>query len=248
MHELDEFEDALIERFRDHPVLAHATLLPDDDFAAILLQRRFVSLAFTPAYDLAIDLLQDEAGRRIARVILREEYPDGSGHAPSHREDMVADLLRLGVSRRVLVGTGPTAATKKIIGDTFELIADAGRHEDSDLRLLTLLRFWGEVLVSVEYGRLWPRMEPLLTHEGENRSRFYHPHHVHDAKTHPLSAVSLLSGSHADRLAARLGELLSRETSTEVFRAVEERALQLKLGFYDQFRPAVERVGAGLTR
>ncbi|MFI5668492.1 hypothetical protein [Streptomyces sp. NPDC051704] len=242
LHALDGFEDALIERFRAHPVLANATGIPEEDFAALLLQRRFVSLAFTPCYDLAIDLLSDEAGLRIARVILREEYPDGHGHTPSHREDMTHDMRRLGISRSALVASRPTADTQEVIRDTLELIADAGGHADADLRLLTILRFWGEVLVSVEYGRLWERMAPLLTEEGRNRSRFYFPHHVHDAKTHSLATVSLLSGSHSDRLAARVTELLAQEASTARFRELEERALHLKTRFYDQFLPAVDRL------
>ncbi|GAA2409853.1 hypothetical protein GCM10010420_43100 [Streptomyces glaucosporus] len=245
MRELDEFEDGLIERFREHPVLANIPLLPDGDFAALLLQRRFVSLAFTPAYDLAIDLLRDETGLRIARVILREEYPDGSGSTRSHREDMKDDLLRLGIPRRALVESRPTEATRRVLDETFELIADAGRHDDADLRLLTILRFWGEVLVSVEYGRLWERMEPLLTQNGENRSRFYYPHHVHDAKAHPLTDASLLSTTHSDRLATRISELLARgEGSADCFRETEERALRLKTSFYDQFLPALERAPA----
>ncbi|WP_328620023.1 hypothetical protein [Streptomyces sp. NBC_00354] len=242
LHDLDRFEDALIERFKEHPVLANVTGLPDEDFAELLLQRRFVSLAFTPSYDLAIDLLRDEAGLRIARVILREEYPDGSGRTPSHREDMTQDMSRLGISRSALVASRPTAETRQAIEDTLELIADAGGHANADLRLLTVLRFWGEVLVSVEYGRLWERMAPLLTDEGRNRSRFYYPHHVHDAKTHSLATLSLLSGSHSDRLATRVTELLAQEESTDCFRELEERALQLKTRFYDQFLPAVDRV------
>ncbi|MEU7551626.1 hypothetical protein AB0B01_04550 [Streptomyces sp. NPDC044571] len=243
LHALDAFEDALVERFKEHPVLANVAALPDEDFAALLLQRRFVSLAFTPSYDLAIDLLRDEAGLRIARVILREEYPDdGHGHTPSHREDMTEDLRRLGISRPALVASRPTARTRQVIQDTLELIADAGGHPDADLRLLTILRFWGEVLVSVEYGRLWERMAPMLTEGGKNRSRFYYPHHVHDAKTHSLATLSLLSGSHSDRLATRVTELLAHEESTAGFRELEERALHLKTAFYDQFLPALDRV------
>lgn len=247
MKELDEFEDGLIERFHAHPVLANVTLLPDDDFTAILLQRRFLSLAFTPSYDLAIDLLRDEPGLRIVRVILREEYPDDHGRTRSHREDMKEDLLRLGVARRTLVRTRPTAATKRAINDAFELISDAGGHDDADLRLLTLLRFWGEVLVSVEYGRLWERMGPLLTHDGGTRSHFYYPHHVHDAKTHPLATASSQSASHSDRLAARIRELLTHEASSHSFKEMEERALQLKVNFYNQFLPALERAEAQTT-
>lgn len=246
LHELDEFEDALIKRFEDHPVLTNITRLPEEDFAEVLLQRRFVSLAFTPSYDLAIDLLRDEEGLRIARIILREEYPDdhGHGHSPSHREDMTQDLYRLGVPREALVASRPTAATLRAITDTLGLIADAGGHEDADLRLLTVLRFWGEVLVSAEYGRLWERIGPVFTREGGNRSRFYHPHLVHDAKTHSLATVSLLSGTHSDRLATRVTELLAREETTERFKEMEERTLLLKTGFYDQFLPALDRVAA----
>ncbi|MCZ4126013.1 hypothetical protein [Streptomyces sp. H39-S7] len=243
MRDLDEFEDALIGRFKEHPVLTNIALLSDDDFAEVLLQRRFVSLAFTPSYDLAIDLLRDEAGLRIARIILREEYPDGHGHRPSHREDTTADLHRLGVPRAALVASRPTATTLRAIADTFELIADAGGHDNADLRLLTILRFWGEVLVSVEYGQLWQRMEPLLNRDGENHSRFYYPHHVHDAKTRSLATVPLLSGTHSDRLAARVTELLAFEQSTNCFMELEEQALQLKVDFYDQFLPALDRVG-----
>jgi hypothetical protein len=237
MRDLDEFEDDLIERFKRHPVLADVPSLDDAGFAALLLQRRFLSLAFTPAYDLAIDLLEDEVGLRLARVILREEYPDAGGYTQSHREDMKDDLLRLGVSRRELVETRPTSVTSATITRTLDLIAEAGRHGNSDLRLLIILRFWGEILVSVEYGQLWRRMEPLLTHDGENRSRFYYPHLMHDAKAHPLATASLLSTTHADQLGMRLSELLAAGDAGECFRETEQAILRLKLDFYDQFAP-----------
>jgi hypothetical protein len=240
---LDAHEDGLIARFRAHPVLAHLGRLRDADFEAILLQRRFLSLAFTPAYDLAIDLLQDEGARRIARSILREEYPDGSGHTRSHREDMKEDLFALGITRQVFVTSEPTAATRRAIVGTLELIADAGRHDDADLRLVTLLRFWGEILVAVEYARMWERMAPSFTTGGGSSSRFYYPHHIHDAKAHPLAGVSLLSTSHSDRLATRLVDLLAQAPSSASFVATETRALRLKESFYDQFLVHLDRRG-----
>ncbi len=246
MEELDRFEDELIGRYAQHPVLANIARFSEEDFAAVLLQRRFLSLAFTPAYDLAIDLLRDEEGLRIARVILREEYPHSRGMR-SHREDMTADMYRLGVSREALVHTRPTPATKLAIDATFDLIADAGTHEDADLRVLTILRFWGEILVSVEYGRLWERMEPHFEQDGENVSRFYHPHHFHDAKKESLATADLLATTHADRLATRVWAYLGNggAGAADSFREMEERSLQIKVDFYDQFLPALERVGAG---
>ena len=237
--QLDVLEDGLIARFRDHPVLANLPQLGDDQFHTVLLQRRFLSLAFTPAYDLAIDLLADEGALRIARSILREEYPDGSGHTRSHREDMKEDMLELGVPRRALVESQPTEATRRAITGTFDLIAAAGRSDEADLRLVTILRFWGEILVAVEYTRMWERMEAAFTAGGGNRSRFYYPHHVHDAKAHPLASVSLLSTSHSDRLATRLMALLARAPDATPFEEAEEQALRVKESFYDQFRAYV---------
>lgn len=69
---------------------------------------------------------------------------------------------------------------------------------------------------------------------------------VHDAKTHSLATVSMLSDTHSDRLAARVTDLLGRGDRAEGadrangFRETEERALRLKAGFYDQFLPALD--------
>lgn len=52
---------------------------------------------------------------------------------------------------------------------------------------------------------MWGRTEPLLTGDGENRSRFCYPHHWHDAERHSLESVNLLSTSHPDRLAPDYG-------------------------------------------
>lgn len=235
MQELDRLEDDLIEQLKQHPVLANIETLPDSDFTAVLLQRRFLSLAFTPSYDLAIDLLRDEEGMRIARVILREEYPDSTGYTPSHREDMKCDMLMLGVSRSDLIETRPTRETEQTITDTVSLITASGRGEYADVGLLTILRFWGEVLVSIEYGELWRRMRHALTSGDENRSRFYYPHHVHDAKKRSLATASLPSSTHSDRLGARLRELLVSGEAKSCFMKAEKEILRLRLQFYNQF-------------
>ncbi|GAB2983649.1 hypothetical protein [Saccharothrix stipae] len=239
MKELDHFEDELIERFRSHPVLAAMDDLPEQDFHAVLLQRRFVSHTFTSAYDLAIDLLTDERAVEIARVIIREEYPHDRGEAltPSHREDMKTDLLGLGVTWRQFVESRPTEVTEKTNKDTWSLILDAGAAELANLELVTVLRFWGEVLVSVEYGRMWPRIARRLVVDGENRSTFYYPHYKHDAKTHPLADASPLSLTHSDKLGMRLSQLADSPAAWDAFKRVETEILELKTGFYDQFLP-----------
>jgi hypothetical protein len=235
MDDLDAFEDDLIDRFRSHPVLQAVPSLGADEFHKVLLQRRFLSLAFTPAYDLAIDLLTDEQGLELARVILREEYPGPEGRTRSHREDMKEDLLWFGISRPSLVGSRPSQPTLHAINSIMELISDAGSHEHADACLLTILRFWGEVLVSAEYGVFWPRMAPLLSEGGKIRSVFYYPHYVHDAKATSLAATSLLSSTHSDQLGMRLWQLLSTPAARAGFREMETRILEHKLAFYDQF-------------
>jgi hypothetical protein len=156
---------------------------------------------------------------------------------------MKEDLFELGITRQAFVTSKPTAATRRAIVGTLELVADAGRRDDADLRLVTLLRFWGEILVAVEYGRMWERMAPSFATGGGSSSRFYYPHHMHDAKAHPLTGVSLLSTSHSDRLATRLVDLLSRAPSGAPFTATETRALRLKESFYDQFLVHIDRRG-----
>jgi hypothetical protein len=224
MKDLDEFEDVLIEQFRKHPVLRSLETLPEPDLHTVLLQRRFLSLAFTMAYDLAIDLLTDE-----------QEYPGDTtpGSTPSHREDMMTDILRLGVPRAALVRSRKSPATAASIDATMELIATAGDSKYADVELLTILRFWGEVLVSVEYGELWRRIGPVLG----DKSVFYYPHHVHDGKSRPLAAASPLSLTHSDQMGLRLVQLIDSTAARQRFRDAEQAVVDVKTAFYDQFLP-----------
>lgn len=52
--------------------------------------------------------------------------------------------------------------------------------------------------------------------------------------------VSLLSTTRVDRLGRCLSELRAREPLFEGFQEMEERALRLETGFYDQFPPMLE--------
>jgi hypothetical protein len=234
VRDLDEFEDNLIAEFRGHPVLRDIETVPEETLHEILLQRRFVSLAFTPAYDLAIDLLTDEQAIRTARVILREEYPEGTtpGGTPSHREDMVTDLLAVGIDRSALLRSRKSPATAAAVEASLELIATAGESKYADVELITLLRFWGEVLVSVEYGELWRRIGPVLG----RGSVFYYPHLVHDAKSQPLVAEPAQSQTHSDQLGLRLVQLLDSPEAQQRFRVIEQATIGIKAAFYDQFR------------
>lgn len=235
MVHLDGFEATLIEQFKQHPTLRGIELLSDTDFICVLLQRRFLSFTFTAMYDFAIDLLHDKTSIQIVRRILREEYPDSNGYSPSHREDLKDDLLQLGVTKKNIAETRPTQATLQTIERTISLVVGVELDEFTDLRLLTILRFWGEVLVSVEYGEYWRRIAKQLVTENKNRSRFYYPHYVHDAKKQPLAEVSSRSSTHADRLGVRLKQMLNSTQAEKCFMEMEQKIFQSRMEFYDQF-------------
>ncbi len=229
----DAVEDELLARFTAHPVFVHIEQIGQDAFLEVLLQRRFLSLMFPVMYDIGIDGLTDPTAVKVVREILREEYPDPSGATPSHREDLVADLVTLGATRAQVLASRPTAVTRAVIDRSFALLAEA-TEGDSDLELMTIIRFWGEVLVSVEYGEYWRRMAGRFA-AAKVPSRFYHPHHHHDGRD-PLATAGEDSLTHSGRLGACLVRLLAGEDGAERFAATEARVLALRLEFYDQFR------------
>ncbi len=234
----DAAEDELLERFTAHPLFTQIERLTQPAFLEVLLQRRFLSLLFPVMYDIGIDGLTDPAAITLVREILREEYPDPSGATPSHREDLVADLLALGATREQILGARPSAATAEVVQDTLALMLEAA-DSGEDVDVLTVLRFWGEVLVSVEYAEFWRRMAPQFA-AARTRSCFYRPHHHHDGRD-PLGSATDAATTHSGRLGACLVRLLADDGSEERFVAIEQRVLALRLDFYDQFAPAVSR-------
>jgi hypothetical protein len=229
----DGIEGELLAQFLAHPLFAAVPRLDRAAFLEVLLQRRFLSLLFPVVYDVGIDGLGDEAARRLVREILREEYPDATGATPSHREDLVADLLVLGASRGQILAARPTAATTAVVEQTLGLALGAAAAP-GDAAVLTVLRFWGEVLVSVEYGEFWRPMAAVFEDAGA-ASRFYHPHHHHDGRE-PLAAASDSSATHSGRLGACLARLLAQDADAGAqFARVERAVLATRMRFYDQF-------------
>jgi len=228
----DEHEAELLARFSAHALVRGIEDLGHDEFLDVLLQRRFLSLQFPVMYDIGIDGLTDPTAIALVREILREEYPDASGSTPSHRENLVTDLLALGATRQQVLGSRPTSVTTAVIEETLALMFDAARS-CSDLRILTILRFWGEVLVSVEYGEFWGRMDPLFAAAGVT-SRFYRPHHHHDGRE-PLASASPSDQTHSGRLGACLAPLLAAGAAVEELARTEDQVLASRMRFYDQF-------------
>jgi hypothetical protein len=233
----DRAEQRLLSRLTSHPLLREAGALSHEQLIEVLLQRRFISMIFTPIYDMGIDALSMAAALQVAREIVREEYPDGK---PSHREDLVVDLLALGATRRQILGCRPTATTTATLIETFELMSEAGAAGD-DIGVLGILRFWGEVVVAVEYEQFWKAIRPhFLT--STRPSRFYEAHYTHDG-CEPLATASLKT--HSGRLGVCLRELLISHSTTDALANVQTRVIESRLRFYDQFRGAAGQPSNG---
>jgi hypothetical protein len=104
-------------------------------------------------------------------------------------------------------------------------------QDSHDLKVLAFLRFAKEVLVSVEYGALWPRLQRMGL--SENTSRFYWPHFTHDQKNAPLHAMR--GGSHSDALGLQLVRMLSSPDKIASVKGWTQKSFELRGSLFAQF-------------
>jgi hypothetical protein len=238
---LNNQERQHIASLRAHPILANVAALSWDDLLALLLQRRFLSLSIVNVYEYVIDALESEAIKATVRLILHEEYPRNTRGVPlaSHRELLFRDLLHLGASREQILNTAESAETRQVRLASLEALQNCLNQPHSDLALIAFLRFWAEVLVSVEYECLWPRLSERLAHgpaaDGV-RSEFFYYHMIHDRRQSDIGAEQLLGGlTHSQELARHMAELINNEAALQIAISQVERAWELKDRFYRQF-------------
>ena len=240
---LNNQERQHIARLRAHPLLANIAALSGDDLLALLLQRRFLSLSIVNVYEFVIDALASEPIKATVRLILHEEYPRNTRGVPlaSHRELLFRDLLHLGASREQILSTPESADTRQVRLASLEALQSCLFQPHSDLALITFLRFWAEVLVSVEYECLWPRLSQRLAHgpaaDGV-RSEFFYYHMIHDRRQSDIGTEHLLGGlTHSQELARHMAELISSEEALQIAICQVDNAWNLKDRFYRQFLP-----------
>ena len=240
---LNNQERQHIARLRAHPLLANIAALSGDDLLALLLQRRFLSLSIVNVYEFVIDALSSEPIKATVRLILHEEYPRNTRGVPlaSHRELLFRDLLHLGASREQILSTPESADTRQVRLASLEALQSCLFQPHSDLALITFLRFWAEVLVSVEYECLWPRLSQRLAHgpaaDGV-RSEFFYYHMIHDRRQSDIGTEQLLGGlTHSQELARHMAELISSEEALQIAICQVDNAWNLKDRFYRQFLP-----------
>ncbi len=243
---LNRHETLRIAQFQAH-LLSRSDGLPWDGLLALLIQRRHLSLSIVNVYEFVIDALDDEAIKAAVRLILHEEFPRNTkGVAlPSHRELLFQDLLSLGASREQILTTAESSITGSVRHESQERLMGCLTQPHHELALICFLRFWAEVLVSVEYTCLWPRLSERLSHAqapDRSKSEFFYYHMIHDRRQSDIGADTLLGGlTHAEELARQISKLIPDETALACAMHQVDEACALKSRFYDQFLPG----GAG---
>ena len=231
---LDTAEQALATKLKMHKFLKEIQLISEKMFIQMLLQRRFISLSNTMVYDLIIDALMNVDAKKIIRKIVREQYTDASGNTPSVFENQIRDLLVIGVSREEILKSYPTLHTKKTIDNIVELVRKNSVIGFSDLPLLTILRFWGHVLVSEEYSILWIRMSNLFFQTSKTKSLFYYPLYAHNSRE-SLECPPFEPQTYSGEIGNILCKLIRSDKEKNLVLDTEEIILKNRLMFYDQF-------------
>ncbi|MBD2677290.1 MULTISPECIES: hypothetical protein [Nostoc] len=241
IEKINSFEISLIDKFRSHPLFTQIDAIPWQDLLEILIQRRFLSLSIVNIYEFAIDALADEQIKRTVRGILNEEFPRNTKGIPlpSHRELLFQDLLNLGATSEMILAMPETAITKMVRDESYKLMVGCLSEKYFQVGLVAFLRFWAEVLVSVEYSCLWQRISERLSNGQSNhkiRSEFYYFHMIHDSRNSDIGKENFLGGlTHSQELAIHLERLITSEDALLYCINVEDNAYQLKYKFYDQF-------------
>jgi len=239
-HKLDEQEAQLLAELRCCTIFSRNLDL--DSLQSVVLERRELSLKFTEIYDRLLEGVHDRAAQDVVREIIREEYPGpdpaGGNLGLSHREDLVHDLERLGISRSRVISHKPSRQTRGVINATFHVIHKILSKADPQLQAIAFIRFWGEVLTAVEYESLW--------HVGLSRSfkspadsTFYWFHLIHDRANRGFSDIRApgyrSAFTHSDHLTLRLADLLNQNDRVDEVMEANRKATSLKTAFYRQF-------------
>ncbi|MFN5515030.1 MAG: hypothetical protein ACK5CA_09840 [Cyanobacteriota bacterium] len=238
---LNDHEISLIIKFKSHPLFNQIDVISWQNMLTILIQRRFLSLSIVNLYEFVIDALTDESIKRTVRGILNEEFPRNTKGIPlpSHRELLFQDLLNLGATSEMILITSETSTTQKVRNESYQQLVSCLGEKHCQVGLVAFLRFWAEVLVSVEYSCLWKRISERLSN-GQSphkiRSEFYYFHMIHDSRNSDIGQESILGGlTHSQELAIHLKELIRSEGGLNYCLNLQDNAYQLKRQFYDQF-------------
>ena len=232
IQDMGALENKMVEQFRTATVLSRLSSLPRSVLGNILLQRRLFALeSFERVYNHAICGFVDEKVKEICREIVCDEYPSAG---PNHREDLVYDLMFIGMKRAKILGATMSSGTAAAVDGVIDLVRYRpdceGNHLHFDVQGVAAMRTY-EILAGEETELLFSELKRTygLT---EEKSHFYWPHVVHDKKRAHLGE----SGeTNADRFGVILPQLVDSEEKLVKATETIQKAGDVRIGFYKQF-------------
>ncbi|MBS3168690.1 hypothetical protein J4216_06185 [Candidatus Woesearchaeota archaeon] len=228
-----DYEDVLIRKFHEHPFFRNFSRMSDEELRKYLAEKWHLSQNFVPWYDSAINTLNalgELKARDVLRKIVDDETPIGK---PSHREDLLWDLERVGLNPLEILKAMPSKHTRKTLAKLHGLTIYDG-DPNYVLRTMTALRTAGEILVAEEYRHVVPELERRFDLTPE-QSRFYAFHFEHDRKDNE-------SGEHTHSFGRILESNITDEDKLRVAIDATNRAYEVRAGFYDQFTKISRRM------
>ena len=170
--------------------------------------------------------MDDKEAKDIVRWLIRVEYPS---KAPTHREDLFADLLRIGISKKRILNSKPTLKTRKTIEELYKLLKY--EEKDYDIKAIITLRLCMELFVGEEYSFFVPELKRRYNLEPKD-SVFYSQHLEHDRKQKPIREGGY---SHSDRFSKILISLVDSPQKLVIAQKFILSCYKVKSGFYNQF-------------
>ncbi len=208
--------------FHRHPFFQNFARLANEVVIRFLLQLGYLSAEFVKWYERAKQGFEAEDAKEVVRHILRDEIPQG---APTHQDERVYDLERMGVLKKRALNTAASPLTRTTVRKLYKLVGYP--QADYDLRVLITLRVFGEILVAETYGYIVGSMKERFGLTAE-QSRFYAPHYYHDQKEGA-------DDGHTGEFDALLARLICDEQKLAVAKDAAHKAFEARCSFHNQF-------------
>lgn len=232
LKKFNDDEDKLIADYNTHAFFEALLGFSRQETFEFLIQKRYQAHYFTLLYDLAIDILpKSNTLKEALRDILREEYPP---EEPSHREQLMTDLLKIGYTRKEILSPDETEATRGAYLELINLLKEFD-EDRVELHVLTSIRLWGEILVSEEYSFIVKKLPQYGLRKGN--SKFYWAHFEHDKKEKPLQEFvnNSEANTHSDQLSYELAKRIKSKSDITYAISISRKILEVKNHFYSQF-------------
>lgn len=213
------------------------------EFHKILNERKRLSWEFEKIYNTLVIIVDDAAAKEKIREIISYEFPIG---VPSHREELIEELVQIGVKRQRAVDMRCSSTTLAAIHKVNKVTEGMCRQKNRQIRALTFLRSWGEISTSLEYKIYWDLfLSKHLKKYGDDHdhrdvpeSRFYWFHFEHDKAVSKISDMHedhCGTHTHADDLGAAIAHTDISSVSENELKNMIGLSIEIKLEFYKQF-------------